>query len=94
MGMEQLWDLLQESTQSVPEQYLETPRVYRCAINADLLLLSLLCVGMRDGGGGWRALTALFSDPATLFTLLLPHDQIHPGMAQGVLSLMLWSLQA
>lgn len=34
------------------------------------------------------------SDPATLFNLLLPHDQIHTGMAQGVFPLMLWSLQA
>lgn len=75
------------------EQYLETPRVYSCAINHNPLLLSPLCVGMRDGGGGWRALTALLSDPATLFTLLLPRDQIHPGMAQGVLAVVIWSLQ-
>jgi len=92
--MEQLRDLLQQSTQSVTEQYLETPHVYSCAINPDLLLLSLLRVGMRDGGGGWKALTALPSDPATLFTLLLPHDQVHPGLAQGLLALMLWCPQA
>lgn len=65
------------------EQYLETPHVYSCAINHSLLVLSLLCVGMRDGGGRWRAFTGLLSDPATLFILLLPRDQIHPGVAKG-----------
>lgn len=90
-GMEQLWHLLQQCTQSATEQHLETPPVCSCALNPDLLL-SLHCVGMRDGGGGWRALTALLSDPAALFTLLLPHDQIHPGAAQGVLAVVVWSL--
>lgn len=65
------------------EQYVETPLVYTCAINTDLLL-SLLCVGMRDGVSEWRAFTALLCVPTTPFTLLLPHDQINPGMAQGV----------
>lgn len=80
------------------QQYLGTSRVYGCAINPHLLL-TLLCYGMRYGGGRWKALTALLFDPGTLFTFLLtplplsPHDEIHPGMACGVLALMLWSLQ-
>lgn len=68
----------------------ETPCVYGCAINPDLLLLRLCCAGVRDGGGRWRVLRALLSDLTSFFTLLLSHNR---GMAQEVLTLILWSLQ-